>query len=631
MRSSLSQAAGWLATVAISAGAVGIGRSLVRFFAGALPDQYLVHGAVANGALYFAIGAVMTPLVMALGRRYRQDRAKRRDFETKALLLGGLALVFWAFNTAIGFRVLRELFRGESKTVFDESILWVPGMSSVVILGLWSVARSRFFETSRRHTRVSILLVVAGVALMLYSNAKDPSSSGSLELRPSASRHNPIILILVDTLRADHLSCYGYNRPTSPHLDALALESVLYSRTFAPAPWTRPSCGSLLSSLYPPETGLDGLFSALPEEVPILPQFLRREGYRTAAIAANVQVSAQFGFAKGFDSHDIGTTYLQWTGVKMALSRLGLVPFDDIYPRYDAGELTDRALDWLDRHGVEEPFFLYLHYADPHAPYRPPADADRWREFAPPAALGVAEPPPTPTWFGRPLTPAEVQAMVARYDAEIAFFDAEVARLFEYLEERDAWRETLIIVTADHGEEFLDHGGWTHASSLYNEQIHVPLIIKYPESMAAGSGKRVDHEASLVDIVPTIQEVLGAAWPDSSFRGRSLLRDDLGEDGYAVYSRAYDQRLRALIQGGAKIIQRVGATRRRVEEEMVYSLSGDFGEEGDGKDHGSLEPDRLAAMRALLESIDSEDAVGREEITLDPETLRELEALGYLN
>jgi arylsulfatase A-like enzyme len=623
--------AGWLATLAILAGTVGIVRSLVLFSLGTLPDQYLVHSVVVNGALLLAIGVVLTPLTVVLGLAYRR-RGKVPSWRPRVLLLAIVALTFWGLNTSIGFGVLREFFQGESRRLISGVRLWLPGMLCVVLLGAWlSTGNHLLFRPKRRHVTGSLLLLVFACGMGLYSYAKRPSGSSPLDFAPSASRQHPVVLILIDTLRADHLSCYGYELPTSPNLDALAAEGVLYSRTFAPAPWTRPSCAALLSSRYPPETGVDGTFFALPEDVPILPQFLQREGYRTAGIAASVQVSAQFGFAKGFDSYDTGSTYLPWTGTKTAFSRLGLVPFTDIYPRYDARELTDRALSWIERGRDRAPFFMYLHYADPHTPYQPPVDADRWREFATPLALRVDEPPPTPTWLGRALTQAETEAMVARYDAEIAFLDSELARLFGFLKQKDFWRETLVIVTADHGEEFLEHGGWAHASSLYKEQIHVPLIIKYPASLSVDHGQRVDHAASLIDIVPTIRDVLDAAWPDALLRGKSLLRKDEERATYPAYSRAYPQRLRALMRGSDKIIQKLDTSRQHIEEEKYYSMAEDFREQGDGRLVTTLDSKQLEEMRSILQVIDSQDSVATEEIVLDEETLRELEALGYLN
>jgi arylsulfatase A-like enzyme len=330
-----------------------------------------------------------------------------------------------------------------------------------------------------------------------------------------------VFLVLVDTLRADHLSVYGYGKPTSPHLDALAADGVVHTRAFAPAPWTRPSCGALLSSRHPPEIGLRGLRSRLHPEVPILPQFLRAEGYATAGIVSSVHISAQYGFDKGWDRLDIGASYLRWTGVARALRRLRLLPRSDTYPRYDAAELTDRAIAWLDaRAGDEHPPFLYLHYADPHEPYAPPAAEDRWREFAGEAARALAAPPSGPPRSGRVHSPAEADALVARYDAEIAYFDRHFGRFLEALRERGLYDEALVIVTSDHGEEFAEHGLFQHGAAVFDEALRVPLVFWGPGRIPAG--RRVAGQVSLVDVAPTLLALAGSE-PPEGLDGRSLL------------------------------------------------------------------------------------------------------------
>jgi arylsulfatase A-like enzyme len=452
-------------------------------------------------------------------------------------------------------------------------------------------------------------------------------------LTASARRRPHVFLVLIDTLRADHLGVYGYPLPTSPHLDAFATEAAVYGRAFAPAPWTRPSCGTLLTSRHPPELGIREQFDALPEEIPLLPQFLRREGYRTAGILASVQVSAQFGFAKGFDRFDSGTAYLPWTGAQQALSRLGLVDYRDVYPRYNARQITDRATHWIEeqRQAGDRPLFLYLHYADPHAPYRPPPEEDRWREFAGEEARLLAEPPFSPTRHGE-LSGVRADALVARYDAEIAYLDHHLHRLFLYLKEEGLYDESLIIVTSDHGEEFADHGGWAHFHTLYNELLHVPLIIKYPSFLADANRQRIESVTGLIDVVPTIRDVLAAHWSAAGFRGRSLLRPELERDDYAVFARNRFPSLRALVRSTDKLIQEVDPEGGVVTEKF-FALESDFGELSDGALPEPSFPDRRARideMRKILAAIDA-IAMPSREIELDPATLRELKALGYID
>ena len=608
---------------------VGLIRTWMRFQDGILPNQYLAQSAVLNMALCLLFAAATAPFVLALSVLWKSER--RRSW----ILLAAFSftyLLFWGFNTAIGFRVLREFVAGTTEPVISEVVYWLPGMIAFVVAG-FVLTRADGRKTLRRAALVGVAGLVLVGAMRYYALKTDPSLSSPLTLEASAQRKPHVFLVLVDTLRADHLGAYGYDKPTSPAVDALAADSTVFDRTFAPAPWTRPSCGSLLTSRYPPEIGLDGMFKPLPSEIPILPQYLSNEGYRTAGVVSSVHLSAQFGFDKGWDLLDIGTTYLQWTGTKMAYSRLGLVAWGETYPRYDARELTDRAIDWLDDalDDGPEPVFMYLHYSDPHAPYRPPEEFDRWREFAAPEVVeAIDEPPFSPTWANRTLSQLEVAAMVARYDAEIAYFDREFQRLLEHLRATGIYDRSLIVLTSDHGEEFGEHGGWAHAHTLYNELLHVPMVVKYPEHLERPKGRRVEATTSLVDVVPTVRDVLAADWPQNLFRGRSLLRTDLGADDYAVYAKADGHGLRSVMAGDDKLIQKTDRS-GELQTESYFSLRDDFAELQNGEVPGDLDPERLEMLRTVAHGIDSLTFTGSEEISLDQETLRELKALGYID
>ena len=319
---------------------------------------------------------------------------------------------------------------------------------------------------------------------------------------PHPSPRPNVLVYLVDTLRADHLGCYGYDRPTSPHLDAFARDAILFTNARAESSWTRPTVASLFTGLAPPRHGVHGRLDALPQGTPTVASALGAAGWQTAGFITNGNVAPVFGFAQGFDDYQ--------------LVRGALVP--DAHgmtaePLPGSTRLTTRARHWLAGRDGGRPFFLYLHASDPHGPYVPPADLRR--------RFGV---PDTAAWLGtldglrwlydgpRPPTD-ETRAMVVRlYDAEIANNDRQFGRLLAHLRRQGLYDDTIIVFVADHGEEFYEHGTWEHGKTLYDEVLHVPLLIKLPGN--AFGGRRLDAPAQLADVLPSLLAQLGLPVPD---------------------------------------------------------------------------------------------------------------------
>jgi len=627
LRASLARVAlGYLAAACVVSLGIGVVRSLWRFSQRTLPDQYLLHGIAWNAGLALALGLVPWVALLAASAFVRDTRFEKATAVGTGSAILGVCLPFWAVTTSLHYR---DRVATWIAPLAGEALYWLPALAVLAALWWGLLARAPTRIVFRRCAAGSAALIASAAGLWLYGAVRSPAAGPALELEPTARRRPPVFLVLVDTLRADHLSVYGYAKPTSPNVDALAADGTVYLRAFAQAPWTRPSCAALLTSRYPPEIGLRGLWSPLLPEIPILPQFMRIEGYATAGIVSSVHLSTQYGFDKGWDVFDLGTTYLNWTGVKHALARLQLVSRSEAYPRYNAEELTDRAIEWIEAQPLTgRPLFMYLHYSDPHAPYRPPPEQDRWHEFASETARAVAVPPDGLPRDGPILPAAERDAMVARYDAEIAFFDQHFGRLIDHLKERDLYRDALVIVTADHGEEFGEHGGWTHGHTLYNELLHVPLVVKYPAWLTPPA-ERPDSAGS-IDVIPTIREVLDASWPESGFRGRSLLAGNDGSEGDArfLYADNENPSLRGVYQGEGKLIQRLDPS-GTVLEERYYSLVSDFRERGDGAIPAVISADRLATLRGILAS-QGDRALPAEDIEPDEESVEELRALGYI-
>ncbi len=317
---------------------------------------------------------------------------------------------------------------------------------------------------------------------------------------PGGDRRSPerpnVLLISIDTLRPDHLGCYGYGRPTSPNIDALAKRGVLFEKAYSTTSWTLPGHMSLFTSLYPSFHKLDHNSRLgtvrLDDSEQTLTELLKGAGFRTASFVAHPFLAADWGFGRGFD------LYLRQVG--------------------RAKKNTERVLQWLEWHlyherrGLEPSgFFLFLHYIDPHETYSaPPPYLDRFTGDY----QGLLKPPDhLVTMFHEKAFPSEAdyRYALALYDGEINYVDNQIGRVREALAEAGWLDSTVIVLTSDHGEEFKEHGSMGHKWTLYQEQLRVPLIISYPPRFAAG--RTIAERASLLDIHPTLMGLLGESAP----------------------------------------------------------------------------------------------------------------------
>jgi arylsulfatase A-like enzyme len=337
-----------------------------------------------------------------------------------------------------------------------------------------------------------------------------------------------VVLISVDTLRADHLGCYGHAAPTSPFLDSLAAEGVRFEQVFATASWTLPSHMSLLTSLHPHAHRVETERAGLAPDVVTLAQVLKRAGYETTGFVSWVFVSRKYGFDRGFD---------RFVELLPAPERRRPGSPDTI----QADAFVDQVLEWA-TFADARPYFLFLHLFDPHLDYAPPlayaqlfdpqlrdASAGRYSALRPYIrGLGRASRRVPPAWRDR---------AAALYAGEIRFVDTELARLFEGLRRRGLLEDTLVVFTSDHGEELDDHGSMEgHGWTLYDEVIRVPLLLRL--SGAERAGTVVRDVVSSIDVAPTILDAVGVPAP-RSFAGRSLLPLVRGES--VPPARAFSQ------------------------------------------------------------------------------------------
>ena len=465
-------------------------------------------------------------------------------------------------------------------------------------------------------------------------------AEAELPRREAAPAMPNVLMVVIDTLRADHVSAYGYARKTTPHLDALARQGVVLENAISQAPWTAASVASLFTGLYPSVHGLDGGIrwgpgqrsagGTLPFAVQkvlssgqlTLAEVFRRNGYRTAGFVSNVYVNSIFGFSQGFELYnDEHEEYSK--NVSGAKRR--------------AQETNRHVFEWLDQK-PEEPFFLLVHYNDCHWPYNPPAPFGRdyvagyEGDLTPSRTTSIVETQGQPV---KGLSDEDLAYLVGLYDGEIAYMDSQLGALLKKLGSLGLTRKLASVVTADHGEEFLDHGSASHGYTLYEEMIRVPLVFHYPGRLAP---RRVEAQVRLIDVAPTLF-ALAAIEEEipSGMQGRNFLPLLQGKTASGIdeaFSEAtYVGQKKALrTQNGLKLIYSFAQ-----DKAMLFDLKADPGEKksllnGDPskgeplREHLDLWVQANQATRGVLYGAEGPD----QEVVLDKETKERLEALGYI-
>jgi len=423
------------------------------------------------------------------------------------------------------------------------------------------------------------------------------ASAGGAAVAEQEQRLN-VLMIVVDTLRRDHLSCYGYERETSPNIDRLAAGGTRYDRASSQAPWTTASIGSLMTSRYPSELGIKSDRSVLHDDHLLLAEMLRAAGYRTAAAISHNFCSSKWNFDQGFESFDesnvLGHQELSSPGV------------------------TARGIELLEEL-QSEPFFLWLHYFDPHFAYNEHTE----HAFGDPETYGERVTAGMPfsklTKLRKTLSQEELQQIRDYYDSEIRYTDRYIGQVLDKLAELELDENTLVVLTADHGEEFLDHDRLGHAKTLYREVIGVPLIIRAP----GRAPSVVDDPVGLVDVTPTILECLGLD-ATSVIRGTSLFAQS--PDRPVFMENARGKPIRAVVHGRYKLVEQIG--RNRFE---LYDLQQDPAEQNN---LAHSEAERGAELKQLLKGWAkalAEAPVQAVETDLSDELQDHLKAMGYGN
>ena len=427
-----------------------------------------------------------------------------------------------------------------------------------------------------------------------------------------------VVLISIDTLRADALGPYG-GVPT-PTIERLAAGGVLFESAFAPTPTTAPSHATLFTGQDPLRHGLLRNGDSLPESATTLAEAFRAAGYHTAAFVSSFVLDPRFGWAQGFEHYDAdlpqqGATLKKapYPGAFWAEQR-----FDGFDRRATA--TTQAARAWLEK--APEPFFLFVHYFDPHAPYLPP-DAYLERIASRRFPLDHRALPG--------LTPAQLERLVRRYHGEVMYTDDSLGALLDGVAERRSRRSTLTVVVGDHGEGLGQHRWLEHALYLYDEQIHVPLVVHWPGHLPAG--RRLRAQVGLVDLAPTLVELAGLP-PLAPIDGRSLAaalrggaepesRPLFGQRHLVAETTGWDHGIKSSVRTPQwKYIRAPEAG------DELYDLRADPGELQNVLE---VHPEVAAALRGLLETHVAALPGAAPAAPLSEETRRALHALGYVD
>ncbi len=474
-----------------------------------------------------------------------------------------------------------------------------------------------------------VALVGLGGAVASFALSEDGPGSGTAPAVPAALADKPnLILVMVDTLRADHLSCYGGpDAVETPNLCRLAKDGSIFDG-FAHASWTKPSTATLLSSLLPSTHGVMSKPASLSQDVTLLPEVLQDHGYATGGIATNTNLTESFGFAQGYDEyHYLAPDYIagaEESSSKLILYQIARRVYFRIKPGLRVGDfyqpadvVNEVAFDFLDRHAASR-FFLFLHYMDPHDPY-----------FEHP-------------WNGKGIDratnqhpdPSMAAEMHALYKGEIAYLDAEFGKMLAKLDALGLYDDTVIALVSDHGEEFYEHGGWWHGLTLYDEQIRVPTMVKWRKNDELAPADARGNVVGLLDIAPTLIARAGATIP-ADMQGVDLAKapHERPEPNRLVFSEEDHEGnvLRAVRTETWKYIEANDGNPRGLATLELYDVEKDPTEDAN---LAETEAVQIAAMRQhadAQQSLAETGAFEAEEADISEEERQALCNLGYID
>ncbi len=422
-----------------------------------------------------------------------------------------------------------------------------------------------------------------------------------------------VIWITIDALRADGLGCYGNARPTSPFLDSIAEDGLVFENALAQSSWTLPSLASLMTSKHPPEIGMTSHNSRFPDDSLRAAEIFRDKDYQTAGFVTCDFLADSRGFAEGFDTYEVHPQNVR------------------------ADKINQRVFEWLSSIDTEKPFFLWVHYYDVHADYNPPPPFDSafGLSFAE-KELGTTRCLQDVIKKRRSLSAEETAGVRLLYDQEINYLDNQLRLLWDRLKEKNILDNSVTAIASDHGEEFMEHGGTLHTTSLYEELVHVPLILRFPKRIPAG--KRVATPVQNIDLLPTLLELCEI---ENSYdlRGQSLLTSfDTTQENSCCFSHlGVAEDAESFADWEPSIFKTLYMARKGADKIIYdpikddyefYDLQRDSAETVNRYDEN--DPKCIELKNILTLWKDSLNVANAESVEMEREVLERLEALGYI-
>jgi arylsulfatase A-like enzyme len=586
---------------------------------------------------YGALGALAVPGAAAAAGLLIDRGTGTRDGGARKTFALGVSLFLLLFLLA-GYWIKR-LALPPLRDPATEAAL--AGIAAGSFLLAWLGGRAMSRAAPRLRARALLLApALAGAGAVLYGLVSE------LRLPPAPEGRPNIVLITIDTLRGDHLPSYGYPRDTAPAFARTASRGALFLGVVAPTPFTQPSVASILTGLYPHSHGVRDHPNFLADEWTTLPEVLNYEGYATAAFVSHGLLVPEWGFGQGLrlDERTGEPARFSATLLGRTLHRLGIRRYSR---NWRADAVTESALRWLES-PPRRPFFLWLHYLDPHFPYDPEESYARMFDSGTgiEGLVDLAWPDGRRRIFDLPLGEKEVRKNVDLYDGEIRYTDDQIARVLDRLDALGLSEKSIVAITSDHGESLGEHGlFFAHTHYLYDPTLLVPLAIAFPPAVRPGT--RVERAVRLTDLMPTLLDLAGLPVPEGT-DGRSLvplLRGDpgepspplFGENGRTIVGDAEEENPRWTVEGPAGRWSMV-----RTDDHKLLRIptpSGDRFELYDLRvdprervDRAAEDPARVDSLRALLDAWMAGEKSGsafREKV--DDETMRALRELGYIH
>lgn len=576
--------------------------------------------------------SVLLLSVVLIGVTVIKKFVRSRSDSPGALFFGGAVLFvvvewFCWFNLPLSIRKI-PLFEFVSNLAAMTAMIALLSVGGRILNMKRSIRLERVIyriQTSIRPATVKVILLLflPGLALNTWAitgyslqeknkpGKEDYSRDSGLQSRPN------ILILLADALRADHLGVHGYRHDTTPFIDHIAGEGLVFERHYSETSWTKPSVASLFTGLHQSEHGVRREDDYLSDNLLTLAEEMQRAGYICGAFISNPYLTPLNGFGRGFSEYNTellssrhwisalaaglpGTGWV-WEYVRMIQSK---------YVKVRADLCNREFTNWLDT--IEEPFFAYIHYMEPHSPYDPPEPYKQGEE----SIISL--------FRSGPAGLARIDRKL--YEGEIRYWDKNVKTLFETLQERGLLERTIVVLTSDHGEEFYDHGGFNHHRTLYEEVIHIPLIMHGRDLLPAYG--RISRTTHANDLGYTLLRLAGIDSADIRLPGRNMFDGESNASSHVIaelYKK--DRNIWALIKGTEKFITTVGKDNSTRSE--YYDLK------ADPQEKLSLplsSPEALTLSYILRAHINSslENKVNAEKVRLEAHLVEQLQNLGYL-